>query len=76
MEVPLLKKLNNFLYIGLLIVGAIQFLNHLVDLPHFIYGLGLGIGLSFELIGVFTMKYDISKIRKYKINLLRKCFSK
>ena len=69
-----MKKFNNFLCIGLFIVGAIQFLNHLVALPHFIYGLGLGIGLSFELIGIFAMKYDISKIRKYKISLLKRIF--
>lgn len=69
-----MKKLNNLLCIGLFIVGAIQFLNHLVALPHFIYGLGLGIGLSFEFMGIFAMKHGISKIRKYKASLLKRIF--
>ncbi|MDP4185934.1 MAG: hypothetical protein Q8862_12340, partial [Bacteroidota bacterium] len=64
------------LRIGIFIVGITLLLSHLTNLPEFICGLGLGIGIAFELIGVYSMNHDTSKIKSYKMKLLRKCLNK
>jgi len=72
-----LKKPNKFISIGLVIVAIMQLLKHFsVQLTDSIEGLGFGIGIAFELIGIYFMNHDISKLKNYKMNLLKKCFNK
>ncbi|NRD77842.1 hypothetical protein HPT25_10520 [Bacillus sp. BRMEA1] len=70
-----MKGLNNFYRIGVLIV-AIMLLLHLfsIHLPDFIEGLCIGIGIALELIGIYTMKHDISKLRNFKMKIVKKVF--
>ncbi|AGK97947.1 hypothetical protein [Clostridium pasteurianum] len=71
------RKPNKFLSIGLFIAGIALFLkNSSIPLPDFIDGLLLGSGIGLELIGIYSMNYDISKFRNYKRNLLNKCLNK
>ncbi len=69
------KGLNNFFRVGSVII-AIMLLLHLysIQLPDFIEGLMLGSGIALELIGIYTMKHDISKFRNFKKKLLKKVF--
>lgn len=69
-------KLNKNISIGMFIVAITLLLNNLIKLPDFIYGLGFGTGIGLELIGIYSMKHDISKLKSYKINFIRKCLNK
>ena len=70
-----MKKPNKFLSIGLAIIAVMLLLKHFsIQLPDFIEGLGYGIGIAFELIGIYSINHDIHKLKNYKINLLKKCF--
>lgn len=70
-----MKGSKIFFRIGLVII-AIMLLLHLyaIHLPDFIEGLMLGSGIALELIGIYTIKHDISKFRNFKMKLLKKMF--
>lgn len=51
-------------------------LNHFIILPESVSGLGLGTGIGLELIGVYSINHDMSKLKNYKMNFLKKTFSK
>lgn len=77
MEVIFLKKPNTTLSIGIFIIVITTILRHFtIQLPEFILGLGYGIGIGFELIGVYSINHDISKFQNYKRNFIRKCLNK
>ena len=65
------NKLNNFLKFGLLIIGMVLLLDHLLDLPEFIKGFGFGLGLSLELIGAYASKHDMTKFKEFKKRILK-----
>lgn len=67
-----IKQMNLYLSLGLLINAIILSANHFIVLPDFIYGLGLGIGISLELIGIYSINHDINKIKNFKKNLIKK----
>jgi len=71
-----LKKTNNYITFGLLILALTLLLNHLIELPEFICGLGLGTSIVLELIGAYSINHDIAKLKNFKLNLLKKCFNK
>lgn len=76
LEVILLKKLNNFLSLGL-VFNAIWLLSkHFNLLPDFVEGFCLGIGIVLILMGMYAGNHDISKLRNFKKNLLYKTFRK
>ena len=61
--------------IGLFVIGTMMILKHFsTNLPDFIYGLIYGIGFAFELIGIFAMTQNVSKLRNIKMKLLTKVF--
>lgn len=61
--------------IGLFIIVAMMMLKHFsTNLPDFIYGFIYGIAFAFELIGIFAMTQDVSKLRSIKMNLFKKSF--
>ncbi|MED1206101.1 hypothetical protein [Heyndrickxia acidicola] len=65
-----MKGSKKFFHIGLVII-AIMLLLHLyvIHLPDFIEGFMLGSGIALELIGIYTIKHDISKFRNFKMKL-------
>lgn len=69
-----MKKLNKMTSIGLFIVVLTFILPRFIALPHLILGLGLGVGLTLELIGAYSMNHDISKLRNCKKNMFQKVF--
>ncbi|EJO5346560.1 hypothetical protein NRP93_000611 [Clostridium botulinum] len=72
-----MKKPNKTLIIGIFIISITTILrNFLIQLPEFILGLGYGIGIALELIGVYSIKHDISKFKNCKRKFLKRCLNK
>ncbi|WBW96447.1 hypothetical protein [Oceanirhabdus sp. W0125-5] len=71
-----MKKTNKYITTGLLIYAITLLLKHLIGLPEFIYGLGLGISIALELIGAYSINHDISKFKNFKMNFYKRCFNK
>ena len=70
-----MKCSNKFLKIGLVIITIMLILHiHLINLPDFFEGLGYGIGIALELIGIYSMNHDVSKLRNFKKEVLKKMF--
>lgn len=66
------KQMNLYLILGLLINSIIFSVNHFIELPDFISSLGIGIGICLELIGLYSINHDITKIKNFKKNLIKK----
>lgn len=72
-----MQKLNKLMKIGLAIIPIMLLLKNLsIQLPDYLQGLFLGIGIGFELIGIYSINHDISKFKNYKMNLLKKYFNR
>ncbi|KGO13241.1 hypothetical protein [Clostridium botulinum] len=72
-----MKKPNRTLSIGIFIIAITTILRHFtIQLPEFILGLGYRIGIAFELIGVYSINHDISKLQNCKRNFIKKCLNK
>ncbi|MCM3568962.1 hypothetical protein [Neobacillus mesonae] len=70
-----MKRPNKFLRTGLVITAVMFFLHiYSIQLPDFIEGLGYGCGIAFMLIGIYAVNHDISKLRRFKMKLLKKVF--
>ncbi len=67
-----MKKLNNYHSFGLIFIAIYLFTNHNSILPDILNGFCLGIGIVLTLIGIYAYNHDISKIRNYKMTLLKK----
>lgn len=67
-----MKKLNNYICIGLFFNGLWIVSNRFIVLPEFINGLCAGIGLGFMFLGIYAENHDISKLRNYKKAIFRK----
>lgn len=63
---------NWCLSLGLIIIGIVFGVNHFIKLPDIIEGLGIGISLGLELIGLYSTNHDITKIKIFKKNLIGK----
>ena len=66
------QKKNWYLSFGLLTIAVMSTLKIFFDLPHFAYGIGLGLGLVLELTGLYTMRHDLTKFRNAKFSLLKR----
>jgi hypothetical protein len=64
------NKRNWYLSIGILLIAAEIGINHFVKLPELVNGFALGLGIGLELIGVYTINNDMSRIKKFKRNIL------
>jgi hypothetical membrane protein len=71
-----MKKFNNYINFGLLFNGILLLGIHTNLIPEFIVGLCAGLGLTLFLIGIYSEKHDISKLRNYKKMLFRRVLSK
>lgn len=66
-----MKKFNNYINLGLFFNGIFLLGNRLNFLSEFIKGLCCGLGITLILIGMYSEKHDISKIRNLKRMLLK-----
>ena len=71
-----MKKFNNYINLGLFFNGIFLLGNGLNFLPEFIKGLCCGLGITLILIGMYSEKHDISKIRSLKRNVLKRLLLK
>lgn len=66
------RKTNGYLIIATFITFIYFGVGHFVEFPEPVRGLMLGLSMSFYILGVFLLKYDISKVKSMKRNLIRK----
>lgn len=71
-----MRKLNNYHLISLLFLGIALFSITLNLLPTFIECFFMGISLAFSIIGFYAYNHDMSKLRNYKMNFLKKYLKK
>ncbi|RLQ92290.1 hypothetical protein [Falsibacillus albus] len=64
-----------FVSIGLFLVVGRMILTQFVSLPDFLNGLILGIGLALEVIGLYGISRNPSKVKKFKKSFFKKIFS-
>ncbi|MBE6053468.1 MAG: hypothetical protein E7212_06060 [Clostridium sartagoforme] len=67
-----MKKLNNYISTGLLIYGLYLFSNQFIKLPEFLNGFSIGLAILLMLWGNYIENHDITKIKKFKKDLLSK----
>ena len=61
--------------IGSVLIGTMLIFNHYaLNIPDFLYGLCYGVGFAIELIGIYTLSHDFSKLKKFKIKFFKKTF--
>ncbi|GLC29082.1 hypothetical protein bsdE14_04920 [Clostridium omnivorum] len=71
-----MKKLNNYICLGLLFNSIFLFSNEFKLFPEFIKGLFAGLGIALILIGVYSERHDLSRLRNYKKSLFNRLLSK
>lgn len=71
-----MKKFNNYHKIGLLLIAVNLSSSQFNILPDFLNGFILGAGITITLIGAYAYNHDMSKIRNYKIKLIKRCLGK
>ena len=57
---------NWYLSTGILLIGVLIGIDHFTELPDFLYGLGLGLGIALELIGAYAVRHNMKKIKEFK----------
>ena len=71
-----MKKLNNYIKLGLLF-NVIFIIGNYTDIfPEFIKGFLVGFGLTLIFIGIYSENHDISKLKNYKKCMLNKVLLK
>ncbi|HHD2753906.1 TPA: hypothetical protein ACOTG0_002728 [Clostridium perfringens] len=71
-----MKKLNNYISLGLLFNGIFLLGNCTNLLPEFIKGLCVGLGFILIFIGIYSESHQISKLKTYKKNILNRLLSR
>lgn len=71
-----MKKLNNYINLGLLFNGIFLLGNCTNLLPEFIKGLCVGLGFILIFIGIYSESHQISKLKTYKKNILNRLLSR
>lgn len=66
------NQMNGYLAAGLFIVTITLVIKQFAALPEVINGFGLGLGIALELMGVYSINHDISKIKNFKRVLVKK----
>lgn len=64
-------RTNLYTAIGVFLVGMTLLFKHLLELPEFFSGLGLGMGLAFELVGFFNSCRGQNHLKNIKLSFLR-----
>ncbi|MEG0611701.1 MAG: hypothetical protein RR486_04280 [Clostridium sp.] len=63
-----MKKSNNYLRFGMLLICAYFIFNQFAILPDFLMGACLSLGILLEALGLYSIKYDVSKLKLFKKN--------
>lgn len=71
-----MKKLNNYISLGLLFNSIFLLGNCTNLLPEFIKGLCVGLGFVLIFIGIYSESHQISKLKTYKKNILNRLLPK
>lgn len=66
------NRLNKYIIWGLLINSIILSVKQFINIQDGISCFGMGIGTALVLFGVYSMNHDTTKIKKFKINLIKK----
>ncbi len=66
------NRLNKYIIVGMLINSIVISAKQLANIPDSISGFGMGIGIGLEIFGVYSMNHDITKIKNFKRNLVKK----
>ncbi|MDI6604014.1 MAG: hypothetical protein QME35_02575 [Thermoanaerobacteraceae bacterium] len=67
-----MKKSKMLIAIGLFENAVILLLNHFINLPDFVVGLGYGIGTGLELVGLYFIKHNNPVMPNWKRKLYKK----
>lgn len=67
-----MRKLNKYISFGLLINGFGLFSKQFFQLPEFINGFCVGLGITLILWGAYIQKHDITKIKNFKKKIFLK----
>lgn len=63
---------NKLLSIGISVIGIALLLKYITQVPDSIYGFLTGLGIGIELLGIYSLNHDISKLKNFKKKLLKK----
>lgn len=66
------NRLNKYIIWGLLINSIILSVKQFINIPESISGFGMGLGIALEIFGIYFIKHDITKIKNFKRNLIKK----
>lgn len=69
-----MRKLNNYIKVGLLFNVIFSIGNCTNLFPEFIKGLCVSLGLVLIFIGIYSEKHDISKLKNYKKGILNRVY--
>lgn len=68
-----MRKPNKLLALGVFIVGMSLSLKHFgIHISEFVESVILGLGIGLELLGLYSAKHDISKLRERKLKFIKK----
>lgn len=70
------NKFNKYHQIGTLAIALGLVGKRITVVPDFLLGFCMGLGIALIIIGIFAYKYDITGLRKFKLNLLKKVLEK
>lgn len=71
-----MKKINNYILIGLFFVNIFNFGNAFNIMPEFFKGVFAALGIGYLMYGALAENYDVSKIKNYKKNLFSRIAAK
>lgn len=66
------NKMNKYMGCGLLINSIIMTTKHIIEIPEIVACFGMGIGISLLILGIYVMNHDITKVKNFKRNLIKK----
>lgn len=66
------NKLNKYIIWGLLLNSGIRIIEMFIDMPDAVVCFVTGIGISLLFIGLYTTNNDLTRVRKFKKNLVQK----
>lgn len=66
------QKSNNYLIIANLSAFLYFFIGHFVVIPDFVKGVCIGLSIALYPIGLYAVNHDISKLQRFKKNLVGK----
>lgn len=71
-----MKKVNNYICMGLIFNSIFLFGNGLNLFPEFIKGLLVSLGTGLIFVGIYSEKHDLSRLKNYKKSLFNRLLCK